>query len=133
MRTTEFRLKLYPRDFSLVRSFYQDTLLFPIIEEWDNGGADQGVMFDSGPAIIELLSSDHPATAISGCSLSLAVDDVHSLWQKFKDASYIVHPLRHNSWGDTSFAIHDPEGFQITFFTKTTRNSQSHPQSKSQS
>mgnify|MGYP006056476717 FL=1 len=119
MRTTEFRLKLYPRDFSLVRSFYHDIVQFPVIEEWDNAPSDQGVMFNTGTAIIELLSNDHQAATVSGCSLSLAVDDVHNLWQKFKEASYIVHPLRNNSWGDTSFAIHDPEGFQITFFTKT--------------
>lgn len=118
MRTTEFRLKLYPRDFPLVKSFYQDILLFPIIEEWDNGVSDQGVMFDTGPAIIELLSRDHQPTNISGCTLSLAVDDVHKLWEQFKDAPYIIHRLRDNSWGDTSFAIHDPDGFQITFFTK---------------
>ncbi len=118
MHTTEFRLKLYPRDFSLVKSFYQDILRFPVVEEWDNGASDRGVMFDTGSAIIELLSRNQKAATVSGCALSLAVDDVHKLWGKFKDAPYIVHPLRDNSWGDTSFAIHDPEGFQITFFTK---------------
>jgi hypothetical protein len=37
-----------------------------------------------------------------------------------KDDKNVRHELRHNSWGDNSFRIADPEGFEITFFTKDT-------------
>lgn len=117
MYITEFRLKLYPRDFATVKSFYRDTLLFPILLEWDDGDNNKGVMFNTGVGIIELLDTESHVP-VAGCNVSLAVENVQQLWQKFKDVSYIIHPLRDNSWGDSSFAIHDPEGFQITFFTK---------------
>lgn len=117
MHSTEFRLKLYPQDFAKVKQFYRDTLQFPIVLEWDDGPSNRGVMFNTGTAIVELLHTDH-YVPVAGCNVSLAVSDVHDLWQRFKENDYIVHPLRDNSWGDTSFAIHDPEGFQITFFTK---------------
>lgn len=122
MYTTQFRLKLYPGDITKVKEFYRDILELPIVLEWDDGPANRGVMFDTGTAIIELLHTDQYVPVV-GCNVSLAVSNVHNLWQKFKDVDYIVHPLRDNSWGDISFAIHDPEGFVITFFTKHTVNS----------
>lgn len=116
----EFRLKLYPRDFTRVRVFYESTLAFPIVHEWDHGEADRGVMFNTGAAIIELLSPESPRTEHippTGCDISLHVQNVWDLWEQLQHTCTIIFPLRDNAWGDTSFAIADPEGFEITFFT----------------
>lgn len=115
-KTSEFRLKLYPSNFGLVKEFYRDILKFPIVKQWDDGPDNKGVMFSTGVAIIELLSTDH-YVPVQGCGVSLRVADVVQLWGKFKDVDYIEHPLRENSWGDRSFGIKDPEGFKITFFS----------------
>ncbi|MBI3956340.1 hypothetical protein HY339_03720 [Candidatus Gottesmanbacteria bacterium] len=117
----EFRLKLYPKDFELVRHFYETVLGFPVIDEWGAGEDEKGVMFDTGVATLELLSPDQ-YQPVTGCSLSLEVSDVWELWKKFQNGTNIVFGLRDNSWGDTSFKITDPEGFEITFFTKHTGN-----------
>jgi uncharacterized glyoxalase superfamily protein PhnB len=114
----EFRLKLYPKDFALVRSFYEQRLQFPIINEWDRGDDDKGVMFDVGGTILELLSPEDGYKPITGCDLSLEVPDVAMLWEQMKSGSNILHPIRDNDWGDTSFRIADPEGFAISFFTR---------------
>ncbi len=115
----EFRLKLYPQNFTLVRAFYEETLGFPVTKEWYTNEDDQGVMFTAGGAILELLSPEHGYKKISGCTLSLEVTDVWELWKKFKHQDNVVFEIRDNDWGDTSFKITDPEGFEITFFTET--------------
>ncbi len=115
---TEFRLKLYPKNFYLVREFYEKKLGFPIINEWDRGETNKGVMFSVGGAILELLSSGDEHRPVTGASVSLAVSDVWKLWEALKDTGNLTHTLRDNEWGDTSFCMADPDGFEITFFTK---------------
>jgi len=115
---TEFRLKLYPKDFIVVRDFYENNLGFPVVKEWDRGENDRGVMFDVGGTILELLSPKNGYKPVAGADISLHVDDVWKLWEAMKDSEEIIFALRDNQWGDTSFRISDPEGFAITFFTK---------------
>ena len=50
----DFRLKLYPTDFALVRSFHEQQLQFSFIKEWNRGDNDKGVMFDVGGTVLEL-------------------------------------------------------------------------------
>lgn len=114
----EFRLKLYPRNFARVRHFYEKILKFPVIQQWDRGEYDRGVMFDTGGAIIELLSLQKKYQPVAGCGLSLKVSDVWQLWKKFRNSDNVIFGIRDNAWGDTSFKIIDPEGFEICFFTK---------------
>ena len=75
-------------------------------------------MFDTGSGIIELLSGAHQSDAATYSNdISLRVSNVHAVWEKFKDDESVIFPIRKNDWGDTSFCIADPEGFEITFFT----------------
>lgn len=115
---TEFRLKLYPQNFARVRAFYEQTLGFDVVKEWDRGEDDRGVMLRVGPAILELLSLEGGYKPIQGADLSLEVPDVQNLWRELQTKAEVVFELRDNSWGDTSFCIADPEGFELTFFTK---------------
>lgn len=117
-KVTEFRLKLYVKDFDKEREFYEILLAFPIINSWDRGENDKGIMFDTGKGIIELLSPESEHKSFAGVDLSLEVDDVNKLWESLHDKANIIFPLTDNAWGDTSFCISDPEGFNITFFTK---------------
>ncbi len=119
MHVTEFRLKLYPKNFETARDFYEHVLKFHVVHEWNDGegGAeDQGVMFAVGNTILELLSGHDDD--MRGADISLEVENAPALWEDFKLYPHIVHALRTNSWGDVSFSIADPEGFRITFFTK---------------
>lgn len=115
---SEFRLKLYPKDFGLVREFYENKLGFPVTNEWDHGAGHQGVMFHVGNTTLELLSPEIGYQPIVGADVSWEVADVHTLWNELKDNTPVLHELRDNAWGDTSFRIADPEGFKISFFSK---------------
>lgn len=117
METKEFRLKIYPKDFDKVRSFFADELGLPIAHEWDRAPDDRGTMFNVGGTTLELLSPEEEYKP-AGIGLSLEVPDVNKLWEDYKSKNYITHELRHNSWGDTSFQIVDPEGIKISLFTK---------------
>ena len=116
-KTKEFRLKLYPKDFLKVKDFYENLLGYPIVTSWDNEN-DKGAMFDTGVGIIELLTPKSGFIPIQGISISLKVSDVWTLWGKLKNHQSIVMPLNVRSWGDATFKIADPEGFQISFFTQ---------------
>lgn len=118
MKIIEFRFKMYPKDFDKVRNFYKNELQFNIVHEWNREGQSRGVMFDVGETILELLSHDTAHQPIAGADLSLEVEDVWSVFESMKDKEYLRRGLVDNSWGDTSFHILDPEGLQITFFTR---------------
>ena len=116
-RVTEFRLKLYPNDFYVVREFYEKELGYSVTHEWDRVG-DKGVMFDVGGTILELLTPPEGYQPVAGADVSWEVPDVWKLFETMKDKPYILRGLKDNDWGDTSFYIQDPEGFRITFFTR---------------
>lgn len=114
---SEFRLKLYPKDFYGVREFYETELGYKVVDEWDRPES-KGVMFDVGGTILELLTPKSGYRPIAGADVSLEVKDVWKLYESMRDKSYILRGLKNNDWGDTSFHITDPEGFRITFFTR---------------
>ena len=116
-RVQEFRLKLYVNDFSSRRRFYQNTLRWNVTNQWGKS-AGRGVMFDTGSGIVELIETDADYPAVKGCDVSLRVEDVWRLWEDLRDKADVVFALRDNPWGDTSFCIADPGGFEITFFTE---------------
>ncbi len=118
-KTTQFRFKMYPKDFYKVKEFYEKVLGYPIVDSWDSPD-DKGVMFNTGAAVIEIMTPRKGFNPlIQGTGLSLMVEDVWSLWEKLKNHPNILKPLSTapSSWGDVGFRIKDPEGFQITFFT----------------
>lgn len=115
---SEFRLKLYPKDFYKVRAFYENELGFTVVNEWDRLGS-KGVMFNVGGTILELLTPETEYSPVVGADVSWEVKDVWQLYKAMKDKPYLVRGLQDNAWGDTSFRIQDPESFKITFFTKT--------------
>lgn len=117
-KVADFRFKIYPKDFGAMRSFYSDTLGYPITKEWDRGESDRGVMFDVGTATLELLTPEEGYKPLQGIGLSLEVKDVVALYEVLKEKTNVLFTPRHNEWGDTSFRITDPEGLELTFFTK---------------
>ena len=115
---SEFRLKLYVKNFEMEKDFYENILQYKLIKSWDRAKDDKGAMFDTGAAIIELLSTDQ-YKKVQGADVSLRVKDVWKLYEQLKDKCKVIKPLRNREWGDTDFKISDPEGFNITFFSQT--------------
>lgn len=114
----EFRLMLYPKNLKLLREFYEKTLGCKVTHEWNNGKNDQGIMFAVGNTTLELISPEDEYTPVTGCELSIEVDDVWKVWKRFEGKGNVIFGIRKNEWGDTSFCITDPENLKITFFTR---------------
>lgn len=119
MKVTEFRIRLYPTDYSTEKEFYESILKFTIEHEW-NREDSKGVMFRVGETILELL---WPAEGgiihmPTGSGLSIEVEDVDTLYNELKDTVTVRHELRNNPWGDRSFGIYTPGNYQISFFTR---------------
>jgi predicted enzyme related to lactoylglutathione lyase len=115
----EFRLKIYTSKFYESKEFYSEVLEYPLVDSWDEAER-KGAMFDTGSGIIELLYDKigYSSETHKTVDISLSVKDVKLLWDNVKGKVNVVFAIRHNSWGDTSFCISDPNGFKITFFTK---------------
>lgn len=121
IRGTGCRVKLYVTGelFDLVVQFYQTQLRLTEIHRWVIV-KDRGVMFELGQSIVlELHDSPRHRGAVSGSGLSVAVENVWQLHRALTDLGVPVQPIRDNDWGDTSFAVVDPSGFEIDFFTQT--------------
>ena len=118
-KVKEFRLKLYVKNFYKTKEFYNKILGYKIIKSWDEH-ENQGAMFDTGyGVVIELLTPDEKYVKIQGCDVSLRVKDVWKLYNELKSKVKIIKKISNREWGDTDFKIEDPEGFSITFFSKT--------------
>ena len=112
----EMRIMIDTNHFRECVHFYKTILGYP---ERAVGEPDIA-MFDVGPhCVIELFEEEIPRRA-QGASLSLEVSDVKALWDSLHDQADVVFPLRHNSWGDTSFAVLDPAGTKLIFYTPDT-------------
>ncbi|HEY9773411.1 MAG TPA: VOC family protein [Planktothrix sp.] len=116
MLVNEFRLKLYVKNFDGMARFYEETLGFEPVDSWDNGPDDRGVLLDTGSGIVEIISAGSLYAPVQGCDVSLEVDDVWGLWEELQGLP-VIHALRQNRWGDSSFCIRDPEGLRLTFFS----------------
>jgi catechol 2,3-dioxygenase-like lactoylglutathione lyase family enzyme len=116
MLVVEIRLKLYVKNFDEMTHFYSEGLGFEEVDSWDNGPDDRGVLLQTGSGIVELISAGNEYTPVQGCDVSLEVDDVWKLWEELNHLP-VIHALRQNRWGDSSFCIRDPEGLRLTFFS----------------
>ena len=58
--------------------------------------------------------AQHGKSAFTG-SIYLNVDDVESLWQKLKDAPFILYPLETFEYEMKEFAIKDINGYILQF------------------
>lgn len=114
----EMRLIIYANDFERMRVFYQDVLGFPVRTSWDRGPRHKGVMFDTGAGVIELMTPAEERRPFAGTSVSIGVPDVWRLWEELHTNVNVCETLHDTPWGDTAFALLDPEGFRLTFFTE---------------
>ncbi|MEO6508629.1 MAG: VOC family protein [Patescibacteria group bacterium] len=110
----EFRFILLVRNLEAQRAFYETIFDWPIIEDW--GG---GILYDTGGTVLELIQDSNAEKPNASNRISIMVSDVWSLYEDLKDKVKVIHSLKDNSWGDTSFRISDPDGFLITIFTHT--------------
>jgi len=125
MEIESFRVVLRSKDFDRSRHFYEETLGFPCLRNWENQYG-RGALFAAGPAVIELRGRTgggegrdedydyqgpvHKMTlAISVPSAQKAYEELH-----FREQN-IPGGLKTEGDGTMVFETHDPDGVRIQF------------------
>ena len=117
----EVRIHIYVKDMKEMVRFYNKILEFPVVHYW-RGNGSEGTMLDIGGNIIELYNKNgtyhkYNKNFYGNVSMSLRVNSVHSLHDKFSKKNIKIGELEDNSWGDASFELNDIEGNRILFFS----------------
>jgi len=116
----EARIHIYVSDMKEMVRFYNQIMEFPVVRYWRYSDGD-GTMMDIGGNIIELFSKGRrnysDKNYYGGVSLSIKVRDVHKLYDRFCKKNIELGKLIENEWGDSSFAVIDPEGNRLVFFS----------------
>ena len=124
--TGEFRLAFFAREYEVSIAFYR-ALGFPVVEEWDRGSADRGMIFQVNGGMIETMALppedargggwdyDPP----SGVTVAIEVNDVTELFKRVQARHLTVREgLKEQTWGHRSFQLTDPDGVCLYLFSK---------------
>jgi uncharacterized glyoxalase superfamily protein PhnB len=116
----EARLHVYVSNMKEMVRFYNQILEFPVVRYWRYSDGD-GTMLDIGGNAIELFSKGRrnfsDKNFYGSVSLSIKVQDVCKLYEKFCKKNIKLGELVSHEWGDTSFKVIDPEGNRLVFFS----------------
>ena len=111
----ELRVMSYVSDLVPLKEFYETVLGYRPRRLGKD--SEDIFMVEHGPGrVLEYFQQDQALA--STLKLSLQIEDVHALWRELEYQVSVVFPLRHNDWGDTSFAVQDPVGTTLIFFTR---------------
>lgn len=116
----ESRVHIYVKNMKEMIRFYNKILEFPVVKMWKYADGE-GTIINLGGNALELFSKNrrnYYHADFSGCvSFSIRVHDVYKIHEKFSKKNIIIEEIKENHWGDSSFALKDPEGNRICFFT----------------
>ena len=128
----ELRVALTVEAYAQALEFYRDALGLPVLEEWDDPGA-QGAVLDAGRATLEILSAGQAARVdeievgqrVAGpVRLALEVDDSAAVAADLVAAGgeLLAEPVV-TPWSDRNVRVRAPDGMQLTLFTVLERES----------
>jgi len=115
----DLRVIFIARDYEETVAFYRDVLELPVLTSWNEPPAP-GTIFSVGGATLEVLapSLEEVRTDPSGFRLLLRCTDPDALCQRLQDkGAGITVPLVDRPWGYREFAVRDPNGIQVFFYT----------------
>jgi catechol 2,3-dioxygenase-like lactoylglutathione lyase family enzyme len=122
----ELRVALTVEAYERALEFYRDALGLPVVEEWDEPGA-QGAVLDAGRATLEILSAGQAARVdeievgqrVAGpVRLALEVDDSAKVAAELVAAGgeLLAEPVV-TPWSHRNVRVRAPDGMQLTLFT----------------
>jgi len=121
VRARSLSVSLTVNDIAKSLSWYTDVLGFTTASKWEDGGSLQGAELKAGTTRVILNQDDwgKGRDRIKGLGLRLYFSTAQDLDQlaariKAKGGALREEPHR-TAWGSYSFALTDPDGFQLTF------------------
>ena len=114
----EFSIIFTARDFNKSIEFYRDRLKLPVVQSWDNGSSEKGIVFQAADGLIEILSLK-PGTeyvAPAHFELSIGITDVDIFYQFVKRQGLSIYgEIGDKPWGARTFSLLDPDGVKLIF------------------
>jgi predicted enzyme related to lactoylglutathione lyase len=107
-------------DYKKSREFYESTLEFKCVEDWDRGEFDKGAIFEIDSNRLEIINRNRPNGIVpqkTGTILCIRVKDVWQKWEKLKDKVNVFYPLRESWKNQFSFGFFDVDGLMLEFFS----------------
>lgn len=118
---------VYTTDIEKSIKFYRDVLGFEIEEFYPNNESPTWVCFrigndrfGIGKTFSDINHKLHPRGVDgSGVQFYIRVDDVDRLYNELKSELEVIDDIEDKSWGDREFTFKDPDGYLVSFFSKT--------------
>jgi predicted enzyme related to lactoylglutathione lyase len=119
LKNGQFRFVFRPRDFEASAAFYRAGLGLPVDHEWDYGGGDQGIVFNAGAGIIELLGLAPGEAYVQPQGVDMAIQvesaDRSSEVAVERGLTVTLAPTDF-PWGHRILRLVDPDGIVVTLF-----------------
>ena len=117
----DFRVIFTPLEYAVTVAFYRDALELPVVTSWDDP-PPSGTIFAAGSGTLEVVApSPHDTQKPpSGFRLLFRRADPDTWCQRLRDKGIeITVPLVDRPWGYREFAVTDPNGIDVFFYTVT--------------
>lgn len=112
-----FQFVFEAEDYDRSVAFYRDVLQLPVVYSWDRG-RDRGTFFGAASGIVEVVSDTGGRWGPRKQGVSIEVDDAPALYGRIRDTGVpFALELTEEPWGTVEFAVLDPDGNAVTFFT----------------
>ena len=116
----EFRFIFRAKDYEAAATFYRDGLGLPVVDSWDRGPAERGMLFQAGSGIIEILAlaSGEEGVSLQGGELAYEVDDVDEWYRRIQEKGLSIRgELADKPWGHRTFSVTDPDGIKVILYS----------------
>jgi len=116
----EFRFIFRAKDYEASATFYRDGLGLSVVDSWDRGPAERGMLFQAGSGIIEVLAlaSGEEGVSLQGGELAYEVDDVDEWYRRIQEKGLSIRgELADKPWGHRAFSVTDPDGIKVILYS----------------
>jgi len=114
---------IYVSDIEASIKFYTEILDFEVVEYYPDDDIPTWVAIQIGDQRLAMGNTFKNINHIyhpngingSGVHFYIIVDNIEEVYQKLKSSVSIIDKLEKKPWGNTEFAIKDPDGYLISF------------------
>lgn len=121
MSNDDFRVIFVARNYDTTIRFYRDIMEFPVVTAWDDH-EPRGTIFSVGSGTVEVVApaGDQAHAIPFGFRLLVRHPDPDSWCARLrnKGVDVTVAPVD-RTWGYREFAVRDPNGIELFFYTVT--------------
>ena len=117
----EFRVVYSTDKYQDSIDFYSNKLGLHVLNQWDRGDYDKGIIFQMNGGSLEILQmeKDEKFNEFGSIHISIEVEDVNNIFNRIKNLPVTINrEIKDYHWRHRSFSLSDPNGLHLTMFQK---------------